>query len=135
VHLPVIFILLQKIQKMAKCRFRYRLTRVVPDKAAKRLCVCCVLMFFQHNLCYYLPLRLQFVTQFGKFILYFCKLDVRYSSDIKILATLGPYTVKDKSKQNHSIGAGSYMPKCPTCHQTNSAKVPKKTQATDCNQS
>ena len=28
----VIFILLQKIQKMAKCTFWYRLTRVAPDK-------------------------------------------------------------------------------------------------------
>ena len=39
----VIFILLQKIQKMAKCTFWYRLTRVVPDKvhrAIKWLCVC-----------------------------------------------------------------------------------------------
>jgi len=39
----VIFILLQKIQKMAKCTFWYRLIRVVPDKvhrAVKWLCVC-----------------------------------------------------------------------------------------------
>jgi len=39
----VIFILLQKIQKMAKCTFWYRLTQVVPDKvhrAVKWLCVC-----------------------------------------------------------------------------------------------
>jgi len=39
----VIIILLQKIQKMAKCTFWYRLTRVVPDKvhrAIKWLCVC-----------------------------------------------------------------------------------------------
>jgi len=38
----VIFILLQKIQKMAKCTFSYRLTRVVADKvhrAVKWLCV------------------------------------------------------------------------------------------------
>ena len=38
----VIFILLQKIQKMAKCTFWFRLTQVVPDKvqrAAKWLCV------------------------------------------------------------------------------------------------
>ena len=28
----VIFILHQKMQKMAKCTFRYQLTRVVPDK-------------------------------------------------------------------------------------------------------
>ena len=41
----VIFILLQKIQKMAKCTFWYRLTRVVLDKvhrAVKWLCVLCV---------------------------------------------------------------------------------------------
>jgi len=40
----VIFSLLQKIQKMAKCTFCYRLTRVVPDKvhrAVKLLCVVC----------------------------------------------------------------------------------------------
>ena len=39
----VIFILFQKIQKMAKCIFWYQLTRVVPDKvqrAVKWLCVC-----------------------------------------------------------------------------------------------
>jgi len=41
----VIFILLQKIQKMAKCTFRYqlKLTRIVPHKvqrAIKWLCVC-----------------------------------------------------------------------------------------------
>jgi len=39
----VIFILLQKIQKMAKCTFSYRLIWVVPDKvqrAIKWLCVC-----------------------------------------------------------------------------------------------
>ena len=39
----VIFILLQKIQKTAKCTFWYWLTRVVPDKvqrAVKWLCVC-----------------------------------------------------------------------------------------------
>jgi len=39
----VIFILLQKIQKMAKCTFWYQLTRVVPDKvqrAVKWFCVC-----------------------------------------------------------------------------------------------
>ena len=39
----VIFILLQKIQKMVKCTFWYRLTWVVPDKvqrAVKWLCVC-----------------------------------------------------------------------------------------------
>jgi len=38
----VIFILLQKIQKMVKCTFWYQLTRVVPDevqKAVKWLCV------------------------------------------------------------------------------------------------
>jgi len=38
----VIFILHQKIQKMAKCTFWYQLTRVVPDKvqrAVKWLCV------------------------------------------------------------------------------------------------
>jgi len=46
----VIFILHQKIQKMAKCTFWYRLARVVSDKvqrAVKWLCVCvcvCVLM-------------------------------------------------------------------------------------------
>jgi len=37
----VIFILLQKIQKMVKCTFWYRLTWVVPDKvhrAIKWLC-------------------------------------------------------------------------------------------------
>ena len=36
-------ILLQKIQKMVKCTFWYRLTRVVPDKvhrAVKWLCMC-----------------------------------------------------------------------------------------------
>ena len=41
----VIFILLQKIQKMVKCTFWYRLTRVVLDKvqrAIKWLCVVCV---------------------------------------------------------------------------------------------
>jgi len=41
----VIFILHQKIQKMAKCTFWYQLTRVVPDKVqrvVKWLCVCCV---------------------------------------------------------------------------------------------
>jgi len=40
----VIFILLQKIQKMAKCIFWYRLTRVAPDKvhrAVKWLCCVC----------------------------------------------------------------------------------------------
>ena len=39
----VIFILLQKMQKMAKCTFWYRLTRVIPDKvqrAVKWLYVC-----------------------------------------------------------------------------------------------
>jgi len=39
----VIFILQQKIQKMAKCTFCYQLTRIVPDKverAVKWLCVC-----------------------------------------------------------------------------------------------
>ena len=39
----VIFVLHQKIQKMAKCTFWYQLTRVVPDKvqrAVKWLCVC-----------------------------------------------------------------------------------------------
>ena len=39
----VIFILLQKMHKMAKCTFWCRLTRVVPDKvqrAVKWLCVC-----------------------------------------------------------------------------------------------
>jgi len=39
----VIFILHQKIQKMAKCAFWYQLTQVVPDKvqrAVKWLCVC-----------------------------------------------------------------------------------------------
>jgi len=39
----VIFILHQKIQKMAKCTFWYQLTRVVPDKvqrAVKWLCAC-----------------------------------------------------------------------------------------------
>jgi len=44
----VIFILHQKIQKMAKCIFWYQLTHVVPDKvqrAVKWLCVCnCVLV-------------------------------------------------------------------------------------------
>jgi len=38
----VIFMLHQKIQKMAKCTFWYQLTRVVPDKvqrAVKCLCV------------------------------------------------------------------------------------------------
>ena len=43
-----IFILLQKIQKTAKCTFWYRLTWIVPDKvqrAVKWLCVCvCVNM-------------------------------------------------------------------------------------------
>jgi len=42
----VIFILLQKIQKMAKCTFWCRLTRVVLDKvqrAVKWLCCVCVL--------------------------------------------------------------------------------------------
>jgi len=41
----VIFILLQKIQKMAKCTLWYRLTWVVLDKvhgAVKWLCVVCV---------------------------------------------------------------------------------------------
>jgi len=39
----VIFILPQKIQKMAKCTFGYQLTWVIPDKvqrAVKWLCVC-----------------------------------------------------------------------------------------------
>jgi len=39
----VIFILLQKIQKTAKCTFCYQLTQVDPDKvqrAVKWLCVC-----------------------------------------------------------------------------------------------
>ena len=41
----VIFILLQKIQKMAKYTFLYRLTRVVPDKVHRAVfkmvvCVC-----------------------------------------------------------------------------------------------
>jgi len=39
----VIFILHQKIQKMAKCTFWFQLTQVVPDKvqtAVKWLCVC-----------------------------------------------------------------------------------------------
>jgi len=39
----VIFILHQKIQKMAKCTFWYQLTQVVLDKvqtAVKMLCVC-----------------------------------------------------------------------------------------------
>ena len=39
----VIFILHQKIQKMAKCTFWYQLTRVIPDKVqrdVKWLCVC-----------------------------------------------------------------------------------------------
>jgi len=41
----VIFILLQKIQKMAKCIFWYWLTRVVPDKVHRAVkwffvCVC-----------------------------------------------------------------------------------------------
>ena len=38
-----IILLLQKIWKMAKCTFWYRLTQVVPDKvqgAVKLLCVC-----------------------------------------------------------------------------------------------
>ena len=41
----VIFILLQKTQKMLKCTFWYRLNRVVPDKvqrAVKWLCCACV---------------------------------------------------------------------------------------------
>jgi len=44
----VIFILLQEIQKMAKCTFWYRLTQVVPDqvqRAVKWLCVCAFCMF------------------------------------------------------------------------------------------
>jgi len=43
----VIFILLQKIQKVAKCTFWYQLTGVVPDKikrVVKWLCVCVCLM-------------------------------------------------------------------------------------------
>ena len=43
----VIFILLQKIQKMAKSTIWYWLTRVVPDKvqkAIKWLCVCVDMM-------------------------------------------------------------------------------------------
>jgi len=45
----VIFILLQKNQKMAKCTFWYRLTRVVPDKvqrAVKWLLCFAVMCFF-----------------------------------------------------------------------------------------
>jgi len=41
----VVFILHQKIQKMAKCTFWYQLTRVGPDRvhrAVKRLCVCAI---------------------------------------------------------------------------------------------
>ena len=41
----VVFILLQKIQKVAKCTFWYRLTRVVPDRVqgdVKWLCVVCL---------------------------------------------------------------------------------------------
>jgi len=47
----VIFILLQKIQKMAKCTFWYRLTRVVPDNvqiAVKWLCVVMCLLFYTY---------------------------------------------------------------------------------------
>jgi len=48
-----IFILLQKIQKMVKCTFWYRLTRVVPDKvqrAVKWLCVC--VLYVYATVCY-----------------------------------------------------------------------------------
>jgi len=44
----VIFILHQKIQKMAKCTLWYQLTRVVPDnvqRVVKWLCVCATLIF------------------------------------------------------------------------------------------
>jgi len=44
----VIFILHQKIQKMAQFTFWYQLTRVVPDKvhrAVKWLCVCVCLLY------------------------------------------------------------------------------------------
>ena len=53
-----IFILDQKIQKMAKCIFWYQLTQVVPDKvqrAVKSLCVClCVSVLFTLYLTSYL---------------------------------------------------------------------------------
>jgi len=50
----IMFILLRKIQKMAKCTFWYRLTRdIVPDKvqkAVKLLCVCvCVFVLYLHQ--------------------------------------------------------------------------------------
>jgi len=43
----VIFLLHQKIQKMAKCTFWYQLIQVVPDKVQRAVkwlcvCVCCV---------------------------------------------------------------------------------------------
>ena len=40
----VILILLQKIQKMAKCTFWYRLTRVVPDKVQRAVKWLCLLL-------------------------------------------------------------------------------------------
>jgi len=50
----VIFILHQKIQKMAKCTFWFQLNRVVPDKvqrSVKRLCVfvCSILVHLAHK--------------------------------------------------------------------------------------
>ena len=43
----VIFILHQKIQKMAKCTFWYQLTQIVPDKVqrAVKWCVCVCVCF------------------------------------------------------------------------------------------
>jgi len=54
VCLPVIFILHQKIQKMAKCTFWYQLTRVVLDKvqrAVKWLCVSGIVTGSQSGSC------------------------------------------------------------------------------------
>jgi len=50
----VIFILFQKIQKMVKYIFWYRLTQVVPDKvhrAVKWLCVVFVCVYYVNYLC------------------------------------------------------------------------------------
>jgi len=65
----VIFILLQKIQKMAKCTFWYRLTRVVPDKvqrAVKWLCVVCYVYNFS--------VTVESIFQSCKILTTFCKL-------------------------------------------------------------
>ena len=42
----IIFILHQRIQKVAKCTFWYQLTRVVPDKVQRAVKWLCVFVYF-----------------------------------------------------------------------------------------